>query len=148
MSRIRIGNKNGRMGFWVSAAGYDADQEIAKWLLNSDYDQLKLLHSLTGEVSASQGISLPETTVVSWTNLGYVPLCFVTIRGSTNSKQYYPFTGAMWTDSGTQTFGYLYWRVYSDHLSIGTAASYVSGWNKYEVTCHVFALDLPLTVLS
>lgn len=147
MSRIHIGNKNGRMGFWISASGYDADQEVAKWLANSDYDHLKLIHSLTGEVSAIQGQSVPETTAVTWADLGYVPLCFVTIRGNTNSKQYYPFISAMWTDSGTQTFGFFYWRVYSDHLSIGTVGSYLSGWSKYEVTCHVFQNDFPVVVI-
>lgn len=41
MSRVHIGEKNGRMGFWISAPGHDASSED-KMILSSDYDYLKI----------------------------------------------------------------------------------------------------------
>lgn len=83
MTRIHIGEKNGRMGFWIAPPGGDASGE-GKMLVSSDLDYLKLhafgklrVNGLWDDVDGGYGYN--ETPVL-FPALPYRPLIFVSFQ--------------------------------------------------------------------
>jgi hypothetical protein len=89
MSRVHIGEKNGRMGAWISAAGSDASSEQGRMLLDSDADNLRPFYftSFKSEAPTSEGgywdhgpfiVPVPNAPTT------YIPLVFVGIAYDTS----------------------------------------------------------------
>lgn len=126
MSRVHIGEKNGRMGAWVSPAGIDASAEGVRMLLDSDLDNLKPHY--TGTLTSHANPEDYDPTYALWyhypgsftfPDLGFIPLTFLTCTPATTSSSvaaWPPFAGApsYLTDVPTE-------KVYSNRVSFESA---------------------------
>lgn len=82
MPRVHQGLKNGRMGLWVSAPGHDASSESAKFLLNSDWQFMRLHQQGFGTVSATASVDplgrfLYNDFTITFPDLGYKPMAIL-----------------------------------------------------------------------
>lgn len=82
MSRVHQGLKNGRMGLWVSAPGYDASQEASKFLLNSDWQFMQIHQQDSGVVSSTPSVDpagryLYNDFTIYFPDLGYKPFAII-----------------------------------------------------------------------
>lgn len=105
MSRVHIGQKNGRIGAWVAPAGVDASAENGKFILNSDADMLVPYEVHTGTVVAFNedpvvGWQFAETDIPFTNPLPYVPLVFVNIRYANGPRAYFPMSVYSYSGSG------------------------------------------------
>lgn len=122
MSRVHIGEKNGRIGAWVSPAGIDASAEGVRMLLDSDLDNLKPHHTASVSLRAHQEDYLPAYGLwyhypppFTFPDLGFIPLTFLTCTpGNTSGgvAAWPPFAGstASLTDVPTE-------KIYSNRVS-------------------------------
>lgn len=109
MSRIHIGNKNGRMGVWVAAPGYDASSEGGKMMLDSDRSSMQFHYSpppqtVNGVFDGSAYFYDSFWIEFDYPTLGYIPLAFAYVRHSNysgNAETLFPRSNLiMWGDYG------------------------------------------------
>ena len=142
MSRIHIGTKGDRVGFWVSAPDEDASAEIGRFLINSDWEHLKF--NFQGQVEVSGlagdgGYYYGTQSIATWSDLGYVPLAFIAVRGKTNSTMVYPPMG--WSvDTGGDPNLTASFEIRSDRLIINSG---FTAWSKIVVAYHIFKNRVP-----
>lgn len=144
MSKIHIGEKNGRMGLWVAAPGFDASAEGGRMVLDSDLDYLKIHAQDT--VTFTSNYRPPDDPTfyefspgthyqpISFPALPYIPLVFYACHE--NGRIHYPsFSG--W---GQQNGVFRSWRasVGNNYINPFAGASILSDFGTLRFHYIVF----------
>ncbi|MBZ9973518.1 hypothetical protein LB517_28210 [Mesorhizobium sp. BR1-1-12] len=126
MSRVHLGLKNGRIGFWTSPSGVDASSDTGRMTLNSDYDHLKIHQSaqlsLSNNGTMIGGGYQYNAVSITYPDLGFYPLTFVGSSPSTQRGLLFPAgfsNGAgIWGGSGTDIFTYIPYVAFRNKIDI------------------------------
>lgn len=107
MSRVHIGEKNGRIGAWVSPVGVDASAEGVRMILDSDLDNLKPHWHDRRKITVGPALvpsgsgwagSLADK-VFTFPSLPFIPLAFMALATeATNYQMSFP-PGVNWNAS-------------------------------------------------